>query len=164
MNAIFQRVSIRKWEDREVEEAKLTEVLRAAMQAPSAGNQRPWEFYIVKDRETLTALSAISKYSASLANAPVAIVNVCCPEGKRFAEVTPVDMSICTEHEWLQAAELGLGAVWIGVAPFEDRIQKANAILGLPEDRYVFSILPLGYPAETRAQQDRFDEARIHRI
>lgn len=162
MNAIFKRVSIRKWEPREVEEEKLHEILRAAMQSPSAGNQQPWVFYIVKDRDKLAALSGISRYSGCLANAPVAIANVCCPEGKRFAEVAPVDMSICTEHEWLQATELGLGAVWIGVSPFEDRIKLAGEILGLPENQYVFSILPLGYPAETKKQQDRFDAARVH--
>lgn len=164
MNAIYKRVSVRKWEDRPVEEQKLREILRAAMQAPSAGNQQPWTFYVVTDKEKLRALSTISKYSGCLANAPVAIVNVCCPEGKRFAEVTPVDMAICTEHEWLEAAELGLGAVWIGVAPFEDRVRAANKILGLSEDQYVFSILPVGYPAEQREQKDRYDESRIHML
>ena len=161
MDAIYKRVSIRKWTDREVEAEKLNEVLRAAMQSPSAGNQQPWEFIIVRDKETLKKLSEISKYSGPLADAHLAIVNVCCPEGKRFAEVAPVDMAICTEHEWLAASDLGLGAVWIGVAPFEDRIKKAGEILNIPENKYVFSIMPIGYAAEEKVQQDRFDASRI---
>jgi len=50
MNEIFTRVSIRKFESRPVEEAKLEKILRAAMAAPSAGNQQPWEFYVVTNQ------------------------------------------------------------------------------------------------------------------
>ncbi len=161
MDAIYKRVSIRKWTDREVESEKLQEILRAAMQAPSAGNQQPWEFIILRDKKILSELSKISKYSGPLASASLAIVNICNPVGKRFAEVTPVDMAICTEHEWLAAADLGLGAVWIGVAPFEDRVRAAGEILSIPEGKYVFSILPLGYAAEEKEQQNRFDPSRV---
>lgn len=164
MNVMYKRVSIRKWTDQPVEDKKITEILKAAMQAPSAGNQQPWEFIVVRDKKILEKLSNISKYSGCVANAPVAIVNICNPEGRRFAEVAPVDMAICTEHEWLEATELGLGAVWIGVAPFEDRIRMSGEILGIAEPKTVFSILPLGYPAEERSQQDRFDDSRVSYI
>ena len=66
MNEIFTRVSIRKFEDRHV--------LRAAMQAPSAGNQQPWEFYVVTDKERIKALSEISPYAACAKEAPAVIV------------------------------------------------------------------------------------------
>ena len=156
---IFERRSVRKFAAREVEAEKLEAVLRAGMAAPSAGNQRPWEFYIVRDREKLEALSQISRYAA-----PLAIVAVCDPVGKRFAEVAPTDMAICTEHLWLGAVSEGLGGVWIGVYPFEDRVKTANRILGIPAGQFVFSVLPLGYPAEEKAPEDRFDPARIHEM
>ena len=156
---IFERRSVRKFAAREVEAEKLEAVLRAGMAAPSAGNQRPWEFYIVRDREKLEALSQISRYAG-----PVAIVAVCDPVGKRFAEVAPTDMAICTEHLWLGAVSEGLGGVWIGVYPFEDRVKTANRILGIPAGQFVFSVLPLGYPAEEKAPEDRFDPARIHEM
>lgn len=162
METIFKRVSIRKYESHPVEQEKIEKVLAAAMAAPSAGNQQPWEFHVVRDRDMLLKLSQISKYSSPVASAPAAIVNVCDKQGRRFAEVAPVDMAICTEHEWLEATDLGLGAVWIGVYPFEERIKAVNKILALPEGRYAFSILTLGYPAETRQQQDRFDKKRIY--
>ena len=164
IEAIRTRVSVRAWEDKEVEPEKLNEILQAAMQAPSAGNQQPWDFYVVRDKDILKRLATISPYSGCLERAPLAIVNVCDPEGKRFAEVSGVDMAICTEHEWLQATELGLGAVWIGVAPFADRIQKAGEILGLTGKKYVFSILPVGYPAKKKEPVTRFDASRIHEI
>ena len=58
MNSIFTRVSIRKYEDRAVEDEKILEMLRAAMQAPSAGNQQPWEFIVVRDRDVLEKLGS----------------------------------------------------------------------------------------------------------
>ena len=161
MNAIFTRVSTRKFTEQPVEDAKVTQILRAAMQAPSAGNQQPWEFIIVKDKAVLERLAGISEYAGPTARAPMAIVNIRRKEGLPFPEVARVDMSICTEHEWLEAADLGLGAVWIGVAPFEDRIKKAAKILNVPEEKEVFSILPIGYPAVSREQKDRYDETRI---
>ena len=164
MNAIFERVSIRKYKDQDVEKEKIMQILRAAMQAPSAGDQQPWEFIIVRDRQKLEALSHISKYSGPVSRAPLAIVNIRRKTGLSFPEVSRIDMAICTEHEWLQAAELGLGAVWIGVAPFEDRVQMAGEILCIPEDKEVFSILPLGYPDQDRKQKDRFHEDRISEI
>ena len=63
MNAIFKRVSIRKFEDRPVEQEKITTLLRAAMAAPSACNQQPWEYYVVTDKEKILALSTASPYA-----------------------------------------------------------------------------------------------------
>ena len=164
MKEIFERRSVRKFVAREVEAEKLEAVLRAGMAAPSAGNQRPWEFYIVRDREKLEALSTLSRYAGPVAAAPLAIVTVCDPEGKRFAEVAATGMAAGTENLWLGAVSVGLGTVWIGVYPYEERVNLSNQILGIPAGKYVFSILPLGYPAEERTAEDRFDPARIHEL
>ena len=58
MSAIFERTSVRKYQNKEVEAEKIDAILRAAMAAPSAANQQPWEFYVVKNKETLAALVA----------------------------------------------------------------------------------------------------------
>ena len=62
----------------------------------------------------------------------------------------------------LRTDEIGLGGVWLGIAPIEERMKEVEEIVGIPEDQRAFAIFPLGYPAEERAQQDRFDESRIH--
>ena len=67
MDEIFTRVSIRKFEDRPVEQEKLTKILKAAMAAPSAGNQQPWEFFVVTDKAKIEALSKISPYAGCAA-------------------------------------------------------------------------------------------------
>ena len=164
MNAIFARTSVRSFEDRPVEEEKIREILRAGLQAPSAGNQRPWEFYAVRDRETIRALSGVSPYAGCAAGAPLVIVPVYRKKGLLFPVYAQIDMAIAQENIWLMTESLGLGGVWLGIAPEQDRMDRVREILDLPEDLEAFSLFPLGYPARKGAQQDRFEEDRIHYI
>ncbi len=163
MKEIFERVSIRKYTDRAVEDEKILAILRAAMAAPSAGNQQPWEFYVVRDRSKLEELSRVSPYAGCAKAAPVAIVSAY--REKLWAPAyAQIDMSIAMENLWLACGEQGLGGVWLGIAPVEDRMRAVEEILGIPEGLRAFAVFPLGYPAEERKQQDRFDESRIHFI
>lgn len=162
MNEIFTRVSIRKFQDRPVENEKITQLLRAAMAAPSAGDQQPWEFFVVTDKAKIEALSQISPYAACAKNAPAVIVPCYKTEGMRWSETVLIDLSCATENLLLEIASLGLGGVWLCAAPLEDRMEKAEAVLGNPEGLRAFAVVPVGYPDESRTQQDRFDESRIH--
>ena len=74
MNAIFNRVSIRRFDTIPVEQEKIDKILRAAMAAPSACNQQPWEYYVVTDKDTILALSKTSPYAGCAENAPVVFV------------------------------------------------------------------------------------------
>lgn len=161
MADLFHRVSIRKYQDRPVEKEKIMEILRAAMAAPSAKNQQPWEFYVITKKDTLEKLSKASPYAGMTGNAPVAIVSAY----RKDCAVpcyADIDMSIAMENLWLKTDEIGLGGVWLGIAPIEERMKEVEEIVGIPDDQRAFAIFPLGYPAEERAQQDRFDESRIH--
>ena len=163
MKEIFERVSIRKYTDRAVEDEKILAILRAAMAAPSAGNQQPWEFYVVRDRSKLEELSRVSPYAGCAKADSVAIVSAY--REKLWAPAyAQIDMSIAMENLWLACGEQGLGGVWLGIAPVEDRMRAVEEILGIPERLRAFAIFPLGYPAEERKQQDRFDESRIHYV
>lgn len=161
MSSIYTRISVRKYQDRLVEPEKITDMLRAAMQAPSATNQQPWEFYVVTDREILKKLSEASPYAKMTKDAPAAIVSAYRTDC-RIPEYAEIDLSIAMENLWLRTDELGLGGVWLGIAPNEDRMKKVEAIIGMPEMLRAFSVFPFGYPAESRPQQDRFDPERIH--
>ena len=163
MKSIFHRTSIRAYEDRPVEPEKITQLLKAAMAAPSAGNQQPWEFYVVTDDDTKTKLAACSPYSGCAKNAPVVIVP-CCRSKAVFPENIILDLSAATENILLAADALGLGSVWLGIAPMEDRMNAVSEVLSLPKDLTPFALLPVGYPQTVRPQQDRFDESRIHYI
>lgn len=164
MNSIFHRISVRKYEDKPVEKEKIMQILKAGMQAPSACNQQPWEFYVVTDKEKIQKLSESTPYSKCAAGAPVVIVPVYRTKGLVSPLFAQIDLSIAQENIWLETDALGLGGVWIGIAPVEDRMEYVHKLLELPEDVKVFSLFALGYPAESREQQDRFEEDRIHFI
>ena len=163
MADLFHRVSIRKYQEKKVEPEKLDYILRASMAAPSACNQQPWEFYIVEDPEILEELSETTPYAKLTAKAPVAIVTAYRKECTVPA-YAQIDLSICMENMWLATDEVGLGGVWMGIAPLEDRMEEVEKIIGIPESQRAFGIFALGYPAEERTQQDRYDETRIHRV
>ena len=163
MNPIYTRVSIRKYQDRPVEKEKTMAILRAAMQAPSAANQQPWEFYVVTNKEKLKALSEVSPYAGMTKDAPVAIVAVYRTDCL-LPMYAQIDLSIAMENLWLETVQQGLGGVWLGIAPMEDRMKLVEKILGIPDTLRAFAIFPYGYPAEEREQQDRFDESRIHYV
>ena len=164
MNSIFTRTSIRRYTAQPVSEENIEKLLRAAMAAPSAGNQQPWEFYAVTDQEMIGKLAACSPYSRFLAEAPLVIVPVYRTVGLRFPDYAHIDLSAATENLLLEADALGLGAVWCGIAPLAERQQAVREALSMPDTLEAFALIGVGEPAETKKQQDRFDPARIHRI
>ncbi len=161
MNSIYHRVSIRKYLDKPVEKEKIEALLRAAMQAPSAGNQQPWEFYVITDRTKLEELSKVSPYAGMTKDAPLAIVSAY-RKDCRIPSYAQIDLSISMENLWLETDAQGLGGVWLGIAPIENHMKAVEEIVGMPDTLRAFAIFPFGYPAEERAQQDRFDPERIH--
>ncbi|MBQ4492097.1 MAG: nitroreductase family protein [Deltaproteobacteria bacterium] len=166
MEIIFQRRSVRHFQERPVEPEKIEQILRAAMAAPSSFNQQPWEFFVVGSREKLEALSQISPYAGPAARAPLAIVVACRPDC-RFQGGAPLDLAACVENMWLETVSQGLGGVWLGVAPRPERMNKVAEILPLPEELSAFAVFPLGYPTEDEAHRERetrFKPERIHYI
>lgn len=164
MNQIFKRTSVRNYLDKKVEQEKVELLLKAAMQAPSAGNQQPWEFYVVTDKDVLNRLASSSPYAGCAKSAPLAIVP-CYHTKATFPENVIMDLSAAVENILLEAVALDLGAVWLGIAPLEDRMEKVQKILNLPEGILPFCIVPVGYPVNTRVCiEDRFDKSRVHYI
>ncbi len=161
MNSIFHRVSIRKYQETAVEKEKIEKVLRAAMAAPSACNQQPWEYYVVTNKEKMEQLSQSSPYSGCAKGAPVVFVACYQTECAR-SEYAQIDMSASVENLLLEADNQGLGAVWIGIAPIEERMKKVAEIMDMPERLTAFALIACGYPAEERPQQDRYEESRVH--
>lgn len=161
MDSIFKRISVRKYQDRPVETEKVEMLLRAAMAAPSAVNQQPWEFYVVTSREGRDKLGKVSPYSGSAARAPLAIVP-CWRKAMPRPEYQLVDLSAATENILLEAVELGLGGLWMGVAPNPERMAAVREALSIPDSLEPFAIVAIGYPVEDRPQEERYDEKRIH--
>ena len=162
MNIIFKRKSVRSYLDIDVDDTTVEQIIRAGMAAPSAKNQRPWEFYVVRSKEILEKLAACSPYGKPVANASVAIV-ACYRTTDLYAkDMVLLDMSCCCENMLIQASALDMGSVWISFAPVKERQEPAKKVLNLPENLDVFAVLPVGYPMGEGKPIDRFDPARIH--
>ncbi len=161
--AILTRRSIRRFTGEGVNEALLTEILRAAMAAPSSKNEQPWTFIVVDDRRLLEEIPRFHPYAEMLKSAPVAIL--VCADRRRFLseEVWIQDCAAATENILLSAHGLGLGAVWLGIYPRVKRVKGMTKLLGLPEHIIPFSLVALGYPAERKPPADRYDPGRIHK-
>lgn len=164
MEAIFNRRSVRKYKDKPVENEKVNKLLRAAMQAPSAGNQQPWEFIVVQEKDNLKKLAEMSPYSKLIEDAPVAFVLLANEERMKFPENWQQDMGAAAQNILLEAVELELGAVWLGVAPLEDRVNYLKDMFQLTDNFRPYCVIGLGYPGEGQENKfvDRYDETRVH--
>jgi nitroreductase len=160
-NPIFERVSVRKFKDEPVSREKIEELLKAAMQAPSAGNQQPWFFAVVENAELRKKLSECSPYAIPAADAPVVFVLLCDTKKLIFQENWQMDLSAAATSLLLEANSLGLGGVWLGIAPLEERMTKVAEVLGLPENLVPFCLIPCGVPASKPAFEPRFDAAKV---
>jgi nitroreductase len=162
MKEIFERTSVRRFIDKAVPGEAIHRLLEAAMQAPSAGNQQPWEFIVVRNPTRLKALAGISPYAAPLAVAPLGIVVLFKETKLRFPECWQQDLSACTQNILLEAVHLGLGAVWLGIAGFAYRVDATKKLFKLPEDVSAFAAIAVGYSAEKKKAVPRFSNARVH--
>jgi len=164
MNSIFTRRSVRNFLEKEVEDKKIEKILRAAMQAPSAVNQQPWEFLVVKGKENLLRLSKYSPYATSLKNANVGIIVFGNKERMMFPDYWQQDLGAATQNILLEATELGLGSVWYGTASDDGKMKYIQDLYKLGDNLLPYSVIGIGYPksADAISFVDRFDETRIH--
>lgn len=164
MDAILERASVRQFSEEPVSEDQIRVLLRAGMAAPSAGNQQPWEFYVVFDEATRQSLAECSPYVRPAEFAPCVIVACTRESALRFPPCVPQDMGACLENILLEAVEQDLGGVWLGIAPEEDRMDKVAKVLQLPEDVRAFALVAVGHPLKEPNPRgaERYDEERIH--
>ena len=161
--AIHGRRSIRRYTDQPIPEDVIEELLRAAMAAPSAGNQQPWQFVVIDDRETLNAIPRFHPYSAMLKEAPLAIAICGDLREERYEGYWVQDCSAATQNLLLAAHGKGLGAVWLGIHPIEERVTGTRELLGLPAETIPLAVVAIGYPAEQKGAEDRYSPSRVHR-
>jgi nitroreductase len=163
IEAILTRRSIRTYTEKPVSEADLDTILRAAMAAPSAGNQQSWRFVVTTDREVLDAMAASTPYGKMLRDAPLAITVCAATTDLRHPQMWQQDCSAATQNALLAIHALGLGAVWLGFWPKAERVEPLKEALGLPEGVEPLSVLAVGHPAEGQPAVDRFNPAHVHR-
>ena len=162
MEAILKRRSIRRFTNQPIAKEDIYSLLHAAMMAPTARNCQEWEFVVVRNKETFKKMMHIHPHAKMLEQADCALV-VC---GNTQREHAPgywmADCGAATQNILLAATSLGIGSVWLGVYPNEERMAGVAKILGLPDHVKPLNIIALGYPDEKKEDVDRFDPAKIH--
>lgn len=151
---IAKRYSVRAYQPEPVEEKKLQQVLAAACLAPTAHNNQPFQFIVLRTAGREEELKRIYRRDW-LCRAPLVIVACAVAaegwsrmDNKNYGEV---DTTIAMDHLILAAANLGLGTCWI--AAFDP--QALREILGLPEGIEPVALTPIGYPADRPSAKKR---------
>ncbi|WP_411680310.1 nitroreductase family protein [Clostridium thailandense] len=152
-----KRYSVRKYEQKKVEEDKLLKILEAGRVAPTGANTQPQRIIVVQKEEGLGKL----KKGANVYGAPLALI-ICADHNVAWKRpfdgkvITDIDASIVTDHMMLEATDLGLGTVWI--CYFDPNVIKKE--FNLPENVEPVNILAVGYAKDESVSSDRHDKAR----
>jgi nitroreductase len=147
LKAIETRRSVRKYKPAPIPDGDLKKILEAGRLAPSAGNKQPWGFVVVRDAEGKKKLAEAARGQMWTADAGayLAIYGDASNSPGPYGKWVERDPMIAIESMILAAWSLGYGTCWIGA--FEE--DKVKALLGIPEDKKVINLLPIGVPAET---------------
>ncbi len=160
--AIDSRRSIRKYSAEVVTDEDVRICLACAMQAPSARNEQPWQFLVLRDQALREIASKASPYTGMAARAPVVII-VC---GDLRLETAPgfwpQDCAAATQNLLLAARGRELGAVWCGIHPVEDREKYLKKAFDLPEEVIPFALVCMGHTEQKFHAEDRFRPDRVH--
>ena len=164
LECIMTRTSIRKYTDEPVSKTDIETLLRAGMAAPTAVNAQPWHFVAITDKAKLREMAATSRRGGMLEQAALAIV-VCgdmdkAMEGKAQAFWIQ-DCSAATENILLAAHALGLGAVWTGGYPMDERVEAISKVLKLPETIVPLCTIVIGHPAESPQPKDKWKPENV---
>ena len=163
MNELIERRrSIRKFRpDIKVTREQLSQLLGAAMLAPSAKNRRPWEFIAITKREILDEIPRIHQHASMCKTATAAIVIVAIPQANPSAVFFPQDCGAATENILLEAVSMGLGSCWCGIFPKEELIVPYRRLFNIEEPKIPFNIIAIGVPDEAPASKGFFEESKI---
>ncbi len=163
VEALLTRRSIRKYTEVAISDADVETMLACAMAAPTAFNQQSWRFVVVRDQDLRARLSVASTHAGMLAQAPLVIV-VCGDVTAERHEDTywAQDATAALENILIAANSLGLGAVWVGVHPWSDRIKTVSSVLELPPEVKPLGMVGVGHPAEQHPPSQRLDWTKVH--
>ncbi len=166
LKALATRKSVRRFTQEGITFEDIKKILTAGMSGPSCMNKRMWSFVVIRNKEVLGKLAvANGLYSTPLRESALGIL-VCGDMSRALSEDPDywvIDASIATQNMVLAAHDLGIGSVWLGCWPCEDRVQEVAEVMKLPEHIVPHSILALGYAEEPdMTERDLYESDRVH--
>jgi len=141
---ILNRRSVREYEEKDVSEEDIIEIIKAGQFAPTASNNQAVEFIVLRDQQTKEKIFEIVGQEF-IKEAAILII----PVSDTTQTNCPVqDLSVASENMFLQATALGLGTVWKALKEENAEEKKIKKLLGIPEQYMAINIIPVGYPKE----------------
>jgi nitroreductase len=125
----------RQYTGEPVSDEAIRAILQAGRRAQSSKNTQPWQFIVVRDRETLQKLSECGKYAAHVPHAAFVIALVTSVENG-------FDLGQAAAYLQLAAWERGIGSCITSM----HESAKAKEVLGIPQELYFSTVLAFGYP------------------
>ena len=163
IEAIKTRRSIRSFDtEKEITDEQLEKIIKAGMQAPSAFNQQPWHFMIIRDKDILAKMSEVSQYFFMIQKASVAIIVYTDTEKHIMTNFWPQDCAACTQNMLLTIRDMDLGWVRCGIHWNKENEDKLKEIIETPNTVEPFCIIPIWVPKKEQEFRDNFDETKIH--
>jgi nitroreductase len=162
IEAILSRRSIRKFSKKSIPDSLIKELINIGMSAPSAANEQPWHFIVITETQILNKIPSFHPHSQMLKDASAAIAVCLDTKLETHKGMGVQDCSAATENILIAITAYGLGGVWLGIYPREDRINGMRKLLNIPDHVIPFSLISIGYPAEYKQQEDRYNESRVH--
>jgi nitroreductase len=159
LQAILTRRSIRKYTNGPVSQELIQKLLEAGMSAPSACDFQPWDLVVITDRKTLDEIPSFHNHASMLPEAPLAILVCGEPDTSRYWQQ---DCGAAAQNILLAAHALGLGAVWLGLYPRENRVVPLKKLLGIPEAVTPMALIAIGHPGEQKPPQGKFKAEKVH--
>ena len=162
LEALKTRRSIRKYQTKKVSDELINEIIKCAMYSPSAFDFQPWHFIIADKKEIFEDILKAATHAEMIKEASHAII--ICGDRKLEENIGLMiqDISAATENLLLAAHSSGLGAVWVGIYPFEEIVNGIKELFKLPENIIPVSMAVIGYPAESPAPPERYKKEKIH--
>jgi nitroreductase len=164
IETLMTRTSIRSFTDRPVSADTIEMLLRAGMAAPTAVNKQPWHFVVINDRAKLDELGGNGRQSQMWQESTL-VIAVCGNMEKALEGPAQAfwiqDCSAATENILLAAHALGIGAVWTGCYPMEERMSNVSQVLNLPEHIVPLCVIVMGYPNEQPEPKDKWKPENV---
>ena len=151
LNLLQHRRSVRSYTGEPVPEDALQQILRAGLISASSRSLCPWEFIVVRDKETLSHLSRCRTAGAGMLSKADCAIVVVADEAK--CDVWIEDCSIAMANMHLMADALGVGSCWVQGRLRETADGRTTEafvrnLLGFPQEMRLQAILTLGMPAK----------------
>ncbi len=166
IEAIKTRISVRKFSDQSISDEDLHTILEAGMSGPSAVNARPWTFIVVRDKEMLAAMADGNGSAANPLRGADAGILICGDLSRAYKgapDYWVIDAAIAAQNMSLAAHALGLGSVWLGTWPQENKVAAQKALFNLPDGIVPHSIIAFGHPeAPSTKVKTIWEDDRVH--